>query len=127
MANCVFWPSVDQISDSASWDLTCCFPSCDAGSSATAPCLGRRGGWPGRSDRLLGDQCFEEASGVDHPLPHVLGTARLVGRRVHAAVALDVVGVVDGEGGDLVLEPLAVGEAAVLCQAGQEGVRLGDA
>ena len=45
---------------------------------------------------------------------------------MHAAVPLDVVGVVDGEGGDLVLEPLAVGEAAVPCQACQQCVRLGD-
>jgi hypothetical protein len=90
------------------------------------------GAWPwpsgaeGRGGRLLGDQGFEEASGFDHRLPHVLGTARLVGRRVHAAVTLDVAGVVDGEGGDLVLEQLAVGEAAVPCQAGQQCVRLGD-
>ncbi|MEU4618108.1 hypothetical protein AB0H55_47620 [Streptomyces umbrinus] len=35
-------------------------------------------------------------------------------------------GVVDGEGGELLLELLAVGEAAVPRQAGKECVRLGD-
>jgi len=42
------------------------------------------------------------------------------------AANMDVVGVVDGEGSDLVLVPLAVGEAAVPCQACQQCVRLGD-
>ncbi|WP_443058507.1 hypothetical protein [Streptomyces sp. NBC_00775] len=75
---------------------------------------------------LFGDQRLEEASGFDHGLPHFLGTALVAGRCVHAAVAVDMGGVVDGEGGDLLLELLAVGEAAVPCQARQQRVRLGD-
>jgi hypothetical protein len=45
---------------------------------------------------------------------------------VHPAVALDVVGVAEGEGGDLALELLAVREAAVSRQARQQCVCLGD-
>ncbi|GGZ97910.1 hypothetical protein GCM10010329_19060 [Streptomyces spiroverticillatus] len=77
---------------------------------------------------VRGEERFEAALRLKEGVACLLGAALGAYRRVQGAVSAYVRGVVDGEGGRLLLEARAlfsVGEAADACRTGQQRVGLG--